>query len=74
MIYYMGFMQDLAGETAAVTSFKSISKRVKFESRISSGSCMLIRHLVSKFENSQCISGLLLPNETIVAECEVIVK
>jgi hypothetical protein len=35
---------------------------------------MLIRHLVSKFANSQCILGLLLPNETIVAEREVIVK
>jgi hypothetical protein len=35
---------------------------------------MLIRHLVSKFANSQRILGLLLPNETIVAEREVIVE
>jgi hypothetical protein len=37
---------------------------------------MLIRHghLVYKFATSQYILGLLLPNETSVAEREVIVK
>ena len=33
---------------------------------------MLIDHLVSEFENPQCILGLLLPNETIVAQREII--